>query len=272
MAVLAEGKLFSHRERKLGLASPKLSKIRTIGDHATLLRRDEILEHFLETGSSGYTVIYQLVVLYHAFQGDDEARFEQLVTLLRAQRPSSRKAFSDLTHEAKKAKVRANGIPEQPAAFVNGRRFDLILATLDDHRDRRRMGGDYADELPYCLRIHERASEQAVAVVIARLADLPAIENKLLAGFAILRILLLRDPIDPDVTEAQVAVVATRDRGDNEPITSFQWLPQGEPLNAISLAEQLVPNAKSRLHLFAAAESEGWCSVRGETNWGQVND
>jgi hypothetical protein len=272
IGVLADGNLLSQRERKLGLASPKLSKLCTIGDHATLLRSDEVLEHFLETGSSGYSVFYQLLIYYKTLQGDGEARFEQLVTLLRARRPSSRKDFSDLTQEAKKAKVRASEIPEQGAAFENGQRFDLILATLEDRRDRRRLGDDYADELPYCRRIHEIVAEQAVAIVIARITDLPVIENKLLAGFAVSQILLLRDPIDPDVTQAQVAVIAVRGRRDDKLITNFRWLPHGEPLDAISLAEQLVPKAKNKLHLFATAETEGWCSIVGETNWSHADE
>ena len=107
IAVLAEGKLFSERERKLGLASPKLSKLRTIGAHAALLRCDEVLGYFLQTGISGYSVIFQLVVLYNNLQGDDEARFEQLVKVLREKLPSSREAFSELSKQARKEKTLA---------------------------------------------------------------------------------------------------------------------------------------------------------------------
>ena len=72
MANLAEGKFISENERRLGRSSPKLSKLCTIGDHARFLRRDEIHEHFLETGSCGYSVVYQLVVYYNTLQGDDK--------------------------------------------------------------------------------------------------------------------------------------------------------------------------------------------------------
>ena len=67
------------------------------------------------------------------------------------------------------------------------------------------------------------------------------------------RILLLQQPLGADVTEAQVAVVALRGR-DNELITEFSWLPHGEPMDAISLAEQLVPNTRNKLHLFATGQ------------------
>ena len=133
------------------------------------------------------------------------------------------------------------------------------------------MSDEYVDVLPYCLRMHEHASERSVAIVVGRLTDLPAIENKLLAGFVVSQILLLQQPLGADVTEAQVAVVALRGR-DNEPIAEFSWLPQGEPMDAISLAEQLVPNTKNKLHLFATGPSEGWISVIGEANWSQADD
>jgi hypothetical protein len=271
IAVLADGEFISQRERKLGLASPKLSKIRTIGDHADLLRRDEVLAYFLETGSSGYTVIYQIVVLYNTYDGDDEARFRKLVASLLARRPSSREALSELTTQAKKAKVRSAETVELGAVLEKGQRFDLILVTLEHHRDRRRLGDDYVDVLPCCLRMHERASERSVALVVGRIAYLPAIENKLLAGFGISQILLLQQPLAANVTEAQVAVVAFRGR-DNEPIAEFSWLPHGEPIDVISLAEQLVPNTRNKLHLFATRQSEGWTSVIGEANWSQVDD
>ena len=270
MAKLAEGKFISENERRLGRSSPKLSKLCTIGDHACFLRREEIHEHFLETGSTGYSVIYQLVVYYNTLQGDEEARFDQVVASLRAQRPSSRKAFSDLTQQAKKANTLSTD-SELGATLEKGQRFDLILATLDHRRDRRRLSDDYVEVLPYCQRIHEQASERSVAIVVGRLTDLPAIENKLLAGFVVSQILLLQQPLGADVTEAQVAVVALRGR-DNEPIAEFSWLPQGEPMDAISLAEQLVPNTKNKLHLFATGPSEGWISVIGEANWSQADD
>jgi hypothetical protein len=276
MATLAEGKLFSDRERKLGLASPKLSKIRSIGDHAPLLRRDEILEHFIETGSTGYSVVYPLLVLYRTIQGDDEARFEQLVTLLRAQRPSTRKEFSDLTQEAKKAKVQTNWIPEQGAAFEDGRaQFDLIFARLNNRGDLRRLGDDHADKLPRCLRIHERVSEDAFAIVVARLADLPIVENKLLPGFgfaSISRVFLLRNPHGADVTDEQVVVIATLSGRSVDRLPDFQWLPDDDPVDADTLALRLVPDAKNKLHVFAAAESEGWCAIVGEANWSQADE
>jgi hypothetical protein len=95
LAVLAEGGVISHREAKLGLSSPKLSMICKIGDHAELLCRDEILEQFVRTGCAGYTLIYQILNLYDGFPGDEEARFDQLIQTLRAERPNSRKSLID---------------------------------------------------------------------------------------------------------------------------------------------------------------------------------
>ena len=42
---LVKGRVLTEREGKLGVGSPKLSKLRTIGQHADLLRRRSITTH-----------------------------------------------------------------------------------------------------------------------------------------------------------------------------------------------------------------------------------
>jgi hypothetical protein len=282
MAVLVDGNIISRSEARLGLASSKLSKFRTIGDHAELLCRDEILDHL----EPGYTLIYQVVVLYNALEGDAEARFRGLVRILQAERPISREVLIAQTESAKRAKRgpaaakpdfnsagAANEIGKNGAKVSE--QFELLLVTLDSRADLRGLRDDHADHPPPCLRIGERMAEQAVAVVVARLADLPTVENKLLPGCGfsgVARVLLLRDPIDPDVTDAQVVVVAERGQGESVNLANFRWLPHDDTLEAVYLASRLVPDARKKLHLFAAAESEGWCSIVGDANWRQADE
>jgi hypothetical protein len=275
LAALVEGNVISRSEARLGLSSPKLSKFRTIGDHAELLCSDEILSH----PEPGYTIPYQAVVLFNVLAGDEHARFEQLVKILQAE-PVSRERLIAQTEMAKRAKRSSTaGIsefnPEGAREDIgNGikvsKHFDLLLADLNLASDLRHTEQNYGDHPPLCLRIRPRVAEDAVAVVIARLADIPTIENKLLPrwGFGdVARVLLLRDPVDPDVTDAQVVVIATRGRREIDQVGDLQWLPYGEPLDAVGLAARLVPDAKSKLHLFATQVSEGWCSIVGEANW-----
>jgi hypothetical protein len=66
LSVLVEGNLISRSEARLGLASPKLSKFRTIGHNAEMLSREQAFRYL----PPGYTVIYQVTVLYSVLGGD----------------------------------------------------------------------------------------------------------------------------------------------------------------------------------------------------------
>ena len=110
------------------------------------------------------------------------------------------------------------------------RDFDLILLT-PTRRDLQRLGEDYAGELPWCLRVDDRLAVKAAVMVIALLADFPTIASRLLpsCGFEnISHVFLVREPVDADVTGAQVIVIAERG-GGGERIPDFQWLSDGEP-------------------------------------------
>jgi hypothetical protein len=276
LTVLADGGVISHREAKLGLSSPKLSMMCQVGAHAVLLCRDEVLQYFVSTGCAGYTLCYQTTVLYRSFQGDERARFDQLVLTLQARRPDSRKSLIDLTKEVKRAQVKVSDRLEKGSSFDDGpAQFDLIFAQLNHRYDLRRLREDYADKLPRCLRIHDRVSEEAFAVIVTRLADLPIVENRLLPGFgfaSITRILLLRNPSGADVTDEQVVIVAARSGTSVDRLPDFQWLPNDEPMDADCLALQLAPNARNKLHVFASAEAEGWSSIVGEANWSHADE
>ena len=115
---------------------------------------------------------------------------------------------------------------------MRDRGFDLILLT-PTRRDLQRLGEDYAGEVPWCLRVHEHVCVRAVAIVIASLADFPTIASRLLpsCGFEnISHVFLVREPVDADVTSAQVIVIAERGVGSDH-MPDFQWLPAGESLD-----------------------------------------
>jgi hypothetical protein len=268
--VLADGNVIPRKQARLGSKSSKLSKLRKIGDYAELLCRDEIIEHL----EPGYTINYHVTLLYDALAGDEDARVMRLVQILEAEGGLSREFLIQQTRLAEQA-ARLQADPEADlwsADTVSGRdrEFDLILFT-PTRRDLQRLGEDYAGEVPWRLRVHERVAVKAAAVVIAKLADFPTIASRLLpsCGFEdISHVFLVREPVDADVTGAQVIVIAERGVGGDH-IPDFQWLTDGESLDDGYLASRLVPNAKNKLHAFASAPSDGWCSILGEANWGQ---
>jgi hypothetical protein len=151
----------------------------------------------------------------------------------------------------------------------------LILATLDHDRDRRGLSEEYADKLPSCLRVHQRVSDDAVAIVMARLSDFPIVKDKLLPGCGfggISRLFLAREPNSADVTDAEMVIVAARAQRAAVRFRDFQWLRDGGPLDAASLACRLVPEARNKIHLFARADTVGWEPILGEANWSQADE
>ena len=79
-------------------------------------------------------------------------------------------------------------------------------------------------------------------------------------------VLLPHMPDDPNVTDATVVVVGEAAAATDTDLCAPEWFSPGEPLDVHTLADRLVPNAKNRLHLFASAETEGWCSLIDQTN------
>jgi hypothetical protein len=267
MALVSEN-VIPRRSARLGIDDSKLSMLKKIGEYAHVLLDDEIIR-YLEPGRS---VLFHVIRLFEELPGNHADRTAHMAELFEAEGNLSRDFLIDQVNKAMRAREPANLNAVDPWTSGTGDRdFELILAVLDGRRSRR-LNEEFVDPLPCCQRIHERASEDAVFVVVASLSDLGIVQDKLLAGFAYQRILLLHDPLDPDVTEAQVAVVSTRTRKNCNSTTKFQWMPHGEPLDATSLAEKFAPHAKKKLRLFATEQSEGWISIIGKTNWRQIND
>ena len=83
--------MLTAKEAKLGLNSPKLIKLRLIGEHKDFLRREDIAR-FL---GPSYSTIYQLIVLYGELpKGDDEEKVERLAGIVEDASTRSRASFS----------------------------------------------------------------------------------------------------------------------------------------------------------------------------------
>ena len=293
---LAEAKILSPNEARLGLKSPKLSRLCKIGRYADWLRSPKMMDYFFDTGCSGSTLIYQASVLLDEMPdelGDDE-RIEQLVEILRREQVDTRQGMLRLTKELKDARrgpsnsasipVDSSTLGKSPVpverlpntSFVHeGQGFDLVLAT-PQRSDMRKLREDYDGPLPWCLRKGETIADDVVMIVVAALSDFPVIENKLLPyyGFEGIspRLFLPRAPIDPEVTGAQVIIVAERGSGDTARLSGMDWLSDDTTIDPVMLAAQLVPDAANKLNLFASAETEGYQSIVGGANWSQADD
>jgi hypothetical protein len=281
LGALVEGNIISRSEARLGLASPKLSKFKAIGENAEVLCREQVFRYL----PPGYTTVYHATVLYGLLDGDEAHRFDQLVRELDALSPLSRERLIARTEEIKRAKKGASTLPftsdatdsragsdVDPIANL-GADYELVLLTPDRQRDLWRLSEDYVAEPEFLRFAREVLAEEAVAVVIARLADIPIIENKLLPilGFSyVSQLCLVRVPMHADVTGAEVLIVAHRKQTDFT--TNYTWLADSEALDAKALVERLVPDAGMKLHLFASEEShqssDGWLSIVGKANWG----
>ena len=282
LSALVGGNLISRSEARLGRSSPKLTKFRKIGANAELLGHGAVFRFLMP----GYTVAYHVTVLYDVLDGDEACRFEQLVRELEALSPISRERLIARTGEIKRAKKGASSLPSSSDAGVTsygepsgqpGRVYELVLLTPDRQRDLWRLSEDYDAYPEFLRRGNALLAEDAVAVVISRLADMPLIKNKLLLdlGFShVSQICLIRVPKHADVIGAEVLIVARRTSTDFA--SNFTWLAETEALDAKALVDRLAPDAGKKLHLFASEESEGssggWLSVVGNANWGQADE
>jgi hypothetical protein len=284
LAVLVDANIMSRSEARLGKASPKLCKFKTIGQKAEMLRDERIFRYL----TPGYTLIYQVTVLYGVLDGDEVHRFDQLVRELGALSPISRERLITRTEELKRAKKGTSALPSisvagdhpagsDPDPISNlGTDYQVLLLTPDRARDFWTLSEDHATD-PRFLRIGSHLAEDAVAVVTARLADIPIIENRLLPilGFSyVSQVCLIRMPSHADVTGAEVLVIAHRKQTDFT--ANFTWITDSEKLDAKAVVERLIPDAGKKLHLFASEESggssAGWLSVVGDANWGQSDE
>ena len=91
--------------------------------------------------------------------------------------------------------------------------------------------------------------------------------------FAVLQLLL--DAIDGQavghrqrlgvVTDAEVLITA--ERGEMQLSPSEAWLNDAERIDAPTMAARLYPLTSRRLHVFAAAHTDGWHCLVGNDSW-----
>ncbi len=278
--------VLTQNDALLGRSSAKISMLMQIAEHEHLLLRLEIARHL----ANGFTIAYQACVIFKRLPGKEEEKVNELARIL-AECPDdgAREYLLGVTRRLKRDAA-AERAPQQADAQATGdapptgtlgglidggRRFDLIVVTPEP-AEFRLLGEDYHDEvgaeestLARLLPIRRVVDGDAAIIVAAPHRDFPVVANKLLdlCGFSRpSRVLLTRPTTSRDITDAEVIVIAKRGdarlnlpedgSGDEEGAL--------EPLEA---AARLCPDAAHRLHLFASAQTQGWCCVPVDGSW-----
>lgn len=277
---LLDAKLLSPSEARLRWASPKLSKLCSVGENADKLRHEKLVHYFVDGAMSGFTLAYQATVLLDQMpEGQpEEARIEQLVDTLRHKGITTLAGMRNLTKELKASTLGQSSQTPEPVELLSRdfgtlsqSTFDLVVAAPSQF-DLRKLDEWYAndDHLPRCLKIGALISEDAILIAVVPLRFLPVIVDKLLPGCGFdgisPRVLLANRPSGPDVTNAFALVIAQRAK-DRVRAADFKWLTENDLIDGFAIAQQLTPDAKNKLCLFASADREACVSIIGDANW-----
>ena len=233
--------------------------------------------------------MYEVCLLYEAVSGNASDKNEHLVRFLQSHQGDLTRA--DVDAEKKRLKrnppvqVREGVSPQVSGARVSApnsiepqgsdRLIDLLLLT-PGAEDIRRLRQDYADPSDLSRRINLQGivAEAAVGLVLTTIRELPTVATRLLPNSGlprIAKILLLRHPDGPDVSDKYILVLAqsTKASGEKFVAADWSWLSEDETVDPTAIAERLVPNAASRMHVFAAYVSEGWQCRVGADSWAE---
>ncbi|MDO8979268.1 MAG: hypothetical protein Q7V17_08565, partial [Afipia sp.] len=169
-------------------------------------------------------------------------------------------------NEAPSIQPDASDIHTAPeAAEPANRTVTALLITATDEQ-LVRFGKELADGATSpCVRISGEIDANAVLLIDAMAATLLSMSTIISSlGFSrCARIGLLSDPDGNDMTKSRIMAVYVR---GNIELAAFNHWQTG--VDAAKLAGQILDGVHGRhVHLFATAETDGWDSMVGDTNW-----
>jgi hypothetical protein len=266
VAVLVKANVLTARDGELLERSAKLTKLAKIGRYADVLKRPAISDRV-----RGFSSLYQALVLLENLPGNETEQTEKLVEILEkgaAHGILSREYLSEQTRQIRQGRKDSEK-PKHNSSTVPFNKIDanydlvLLTPTADDLS---RVAGTFHDEnnISICGRSYQRCSDNAIIVVVAPVHAIPTVKLWLLEGFAEPRFFLIERSSLPEITNARVIVVAIRGK-DSNPQTNGIVL-DGE-IDLRGLVEQIAPEAKTRLQVFADDEHPGWQVLIGDANW-----
>jgi hypothetical protein len=264
IAALVAKNVLTKRDGQLADESSKLSKLLTIGQSADILRHPEIFSRLPQ----GYSALYEAIGLLKKLPGDENAQSQRLVEILiegERQQNISRQFLIDQKREANPRKKHGNGLREPVVLPDSGARLILVTPNL---RDLRKLEEDVSEHsLPACMRLKDLSADECDAVIVVPIWAIPVVKSRMIDQWgAVERVLLLGRADAPDITDAEVAVIAARGAGNRE-IEPFEWCQDSAELDSLDLAERLFPNSANKLHVFADEPQGDWNALVGEENW-----
>jgi hypothetical protein len=294
---LVEGGVLTPNEGAKGIKSPQLSKLRTIGERAPMLRDAELGTRL----TSDYSTMYQLCVLDKQMSArltDEKQRLEKLKSVVANAPEISRNFFASETKKEKaksqrlsQKRSKASSLDSKIVADLDSdaalttlagvidseEKFDLVLMTPNE-KVLRQFAEDYAEDIfETCFPIHSAFADEGetAAIVVVPASWLSVVIDRLLPECGFNRqsthVLLLKKPSGPDITDDLVIVVAHRGcDADFGALSKPLWEDESESRGRVdptAIADTLFPDLKRRLHVFAEEETEGWCSLIGKAAW-----
>jgi len=256
------------KDQRHGLDKSTISKMRKVGKWAAILGLPGVLDRI----SAGYSVLYAAALLLEEMKGATEKRAVEMAELFRGVRGGITRDF--LERELKRRKSKP--VPEQNSDrdYDFGDQIDVLVMTPSE-ADWSRIRSDHAtaDMLSRCLRLDLMGPVEAV-MIVSPIREMPA-AIKLLGccGFEQMsHVLLAESPRFADVIDATVVVTAERNQG-HVVVVPPDWAESySDTVNARQIVDELAPNAKVKVHVFAAVETDdgdGWTTISGRDAWAE---
>lgn len=271
---LVEAGFLSKSEARAEGQSPKISKLGTIGQYGSVLRTPEIKARL----SPGYSTCYAAVQLFKEIETPDP--IATMIDLLKkANGDANREFLGQQVKELKRAKAnqaatqrRSVSVPAENLDAGATKKAELVYLT-PTVKDNKRFLHEYAepDALSISYRVHELVAEIAVAVCVTELRNYPVVADVILpySGFKYMKkVYLLERPSSAEVSEAKIAIVATKAHAHELPIINDPW--ESESRDGKALADRLAPDASARLHVFADEPTSGWQCLTSDAAWAEM--
>lgn len=298
LQALHEAKVLTADEVKSGL-SPKsdsaASKMKKISEYADVIRDARIVPLL----SPGYSVLYELALLFQELERRQEGIDDLRVRLLTSNGPVSRSwlksqrvklegkpaAADQKAVQADLPKVNPSDAPSiqptvtadkdaelkvaqgiEPAAEVDKTPVAAVLMTVNS-KDVSRLDKALQDNVELkCLTLRKQIDDRSVLIVHAKATTLMSMQAiiKSLGFDRCSRIGLLGEVTGNDITSSSVMAIYVRG-GLTGIAEAIDWRSEKSP---VALADRILASIEGRrVHLFAKSQSDGWDSFVGEENW-----
>ena len=271
--------VFTADEALQGPSGSKLSMYKQVGEHERLLRNPQIAAKLV----AGYTIAYQVCVVFKNLPGSDEGQKIAELARILADCPDDGAREYRIEHTRRLKRLRKAENSEQDdgdqsdgsaagdtlRALREAReQFDLLAVTFGDElRQLIKNDADFS-MLERCLPLYQLRNNRAAVVIVGRHLDLMRFAERLLPIFGFDKTeatLLVRRPGSSLISEVEAIVVAQRNYMPLSLPEDGTWLVEhGGVVDPPAIAAQICAAANHKWHVFARAQTEGWRCLIGQ--------